>query len=62
MGDAHVYSNHVDPLLEQLKNPPRPFPVLNINTDTKDIDAIKFSDLELVGYLPHKKIEMKMAV
>ena len=27
LGDAHVYANHVDPLKEQLKNHPRPFPV-----------------------------------
>jgi hypothetical protein len=27
LGDAHVYANHVDPLKEQLKNQPRPFPV-----------------------------------
>ena len=27
LGDAHVYENHVDPLTEQLKNTPRPFPV-----------------------------------
>lgn len=27
LGDAHVYTNHVDPLKEQLKNSPRPFPV-----------------------------------
>lgn len=27
LGDAHVYTNHVEPLKEQLKNQPRPFPV-----------------------------------
>ena len=27
MGDTHVYSNHVDPLKEQLRNAPRHFPV-----------------------------------
>lgn len=27
LGDAHVYVNHVEPLKEQLKNVPRPFPV-----------------------------------
>ena len=26
LGDAHVYVNHVEPLKEQLKNMPRPFP------------------------------------
>jgi len=62
LGDAHVYLNHVEPLKVQLEHTPRPFPVLKINTDCKDIDRIKFEDLEIVGYLPHKKIEMKMAV
>lgn len=27
LGDAHVYLNHVDPLQEQIKNSPYPFPV-----------------------------------
>ncbi len=27
LGDAHVYSNHVEPLKEQMRNRPRPFPV-----------------------------------
>ncbi len=30
LGDAHVYSNHVGPLKEQLQREPRPFPKLNI--------------------------------
>lgn len=62
MGDAHVYSNHIDALHEQLKNDPRPFPMLKINPDVKDIDGFKFADFEIVDYNPHKKIPMKMAV
>jgi dihydrofolate reductase/thymidylate synthase len=62
LGDAHVYSNHVEPLKEQLQNKPRPFPTLKINTENKDIDAFSFEDFELSGYEPHKKVAMKMAV
>ncbi|QDZ17835.1 bifunctional dihydrofolate reductase-thymidylate synthase [Chloropicon primus] len=62
LGDAHVYSNHVEPLKEQLQNEPRPFPTLSINTDNKDIEAFSFEDFELSGYEPHKKVAMKMAV
>ena len=62
LGDTHVYLNHVEPLKKQLLNAPRAFPTLRINTDTKDIDAIRFEDLEIVGYQPHKKIPMEMAV
>merc|ERR1719162_1886224 len=62
MGNAHVYSNHVDPLKTQLDRTPRPFPILKVNPDVKDIDGFKASDFEILGYDPHKKIEMEMAV
>ncbi|KAL1192293.1 Bifunctional dihydrofolate reductase-thymidylate synthase 1 [Cardamine amara subsp. amara] len=62
IGDAHVYKNHVRPLQEQLQNPPKPFPVLKINSEKKQIDSFVAADFDLLGYDPHKKIEMKMAV
>ncbi|XP_018471037.1 bifunctional dihydrofolate reductase-thymidylate synthase 2 isoform X1 [Raphanus sativus] len=62
IGDAHVYKNHVRPLQEQLENPPKPFPVLKINPEKKHIDSFVAADFELIGYDPHKKIDMKMAV
>ncbi|CAG7886324.1 unnamed protein product [Brassica rapa] len=62
IGDAHVYKNHVRPLQEQLENPPKPFPVMKINPEKKHIDSFVAADFELIGYDPHKKIDMKMAV
>jgi len=62
MGNTHVYQNHVEPLLTQLERTPRPFPVLRVNSDVKDIDGFQASDFELVGYNPHGKIAMEMAV
>jgi len=62
LGDAHVYQNHVDPLLTQLERTPRPFPVLKVNSEVKDIDGFTASDFELIGYSPHGKIAMEMAV
>ena len=62
MGDAHVYSNHVEPLREQIKRIPRQFPKLKINNPSKNIDDLSFEDLELVDYKPYGKIEMSMAV
>ena len=61
IGDTHVYSNHVRPLQEQLHNLPKPFPTLKINPK-KDIDSFVAADFKLIGYDPHQKIEMKMAV
>jgi dihydrofolate reductase/thymidylate synthase len=62
IGDCHVYLNHEDALLDQLKNVPNKFPTLKINSDITDITKFKFEDLELVNYNPHKSIKMKMAV
>lgn len=62
LGDAHVYANHVEPLKQQLKNTPRFLPKLKINPDKKDIDSFVFEDFEILGYKPHKKIAMEMAV
>lgn len=62
LGDAHVYSNHVEALREQLKREPRAFPRLRINPDVTDIDGFKYEDFTLEGYDPYPKIAMKMAV
>jgi dihydrofolate reductase/thymidylate synthase len=62
LGNSHVYQNHVEPLKTQLERTPRPFPILKINPDVKDIDSFSASDFEIVGYDPHKKIAMEMAV
>lgn len=61
-GDAHVYSNHVEPLKQQLLNPPRHLPRLLLNPAKTSIDAFVAEDFELVGYSPHKTIKMQMAV
>jgi|Transcript_95234 dihydrofolate reductase/thymidylate synthase len=62
MGNTHVYKNHVEPLKTQLERAPRPFPTLRMNPDVKDIDGFQASDFELLGYNPHGKIAMDMAV
>ena len=62
IGDAHVYSNHVDALQEQLVREPRPFPKLHINLDVTDIDGFNYSDFTIEGYDPLPAIKMKMAV
>ncbi|XP_014669527.1 PREDICTED: thymidylate synthase-like [Priapulus caudatus] len=62
MGDAHVYVNHIDPLKEQLTREPREFPKLYFKRKVENIDDFTMEDLELVGYKPHRKIQMEMAV
>ena len=62
IGDAHVYSNHVEALQEQIKRVPRAFPKIEINPNVRDIDEFKYSDFTIVGYSPDAAIKMKMAV
>jgi dihydrofolate reductase/thymidylate synthase len=62
IGDAHVYSNHVEPLLLQLERAPRPFPRLRIDASVRDIDAFRFEHFAVEGYEPHGQIKMEMAV
>eukprot|EP00201_Polytomella_parva_P011595 CAMPEP_0175073910 /NCGR_PEP_ID=MMETSP0052_2-20121109/20897_1 /TAXON_ID=51329 ORGANISM="Polytomella parva, Strain SAG 63-3" /NCGR_SAMPLE_ID=MMETSP0052_2 /ASSEMBLY_ACC=CAM_ASM_000194 /LENGTH=550 /DNA_ID=CAMNT_0016341917 /DNA_START=146 /DNA_END=1798 /DNA_ORIENTATION=- len=62
LGDAHVYSNHIEPLKQQLKNEPRHFPTLKINANKTVIDDFLFEDFQLEGYNPHPSIKMDMAV
>ncbi|XP_034226838.1 bifunctional dihydrofolate reductase-thymidylate synthase-like isoform X2 [Prunus dulcis] len=62
LGDAHVYRTHIRPLQEQLEKLPKPFPILKINPEKKNIDSFVAADFKLIGYDPHQKIEMKMAV
>ncbi|KAK6184403.1 hypothetical protein SNE40_001937 [Patella caerulea] len=62
IGDAHVYVNHIDPLLKQLERKPRQFPTLSLREDVTDINDFKMDDIKLNGYDPYPKIKMDMAV
>eukprot|EP01011_Urceolus_sp_BLP5_P001052 TRINITY_DN1969_c0_g1_i1.p1 TRINITY_DN1969_c0_g1~~TRINITY_DN1969_c0_g1_i1.p1 ORF type:complete len:298 (+),score=81.91 TRINITY_DN1969_c0_g1_i1:89-982(+) len=62
LGDAHVYNNHIEPLKEQLKRSPRPFPTLRVNRETDNIEDFVFEDFELLDYNPYPTIKMEMAV
>ena len=63
LGDTHVYVDHVEPLKEQIKRVPRPFPKIRIKEGTpKSIEGMSFESFVLEGYLPHEKISMKMSV
>ncbi|OAD54252.1 Bifunctional dihydrofolate reductase-thymidylate synthase [Eufriesea mexicana] len=62
IGDCHVYLNHVSALEEQVKRVPKSFPHLKIVRNVESIDDFTINDFELIGYEPHTKISMPMAV
>lgn len=62
LGDAHLYSNHLEQAELQLSREPRPLPTMRINPQVKDIFGFKFEDFELEGYDPHPHIKAAVAV
>lgn len=62
LGDAHLYSNHIEQTKLQLSRDFRKLPTLKINTEVKDIFDFKFEDFELEGYDPHPHIKGAVAV
>ncbi|MBL7714965.1 MAG: thymidylate synthase [Bdellovibrionales bacterium] len=62
LGDAHLYSNHMDQTKLQLSRDSRAIPQMKIHGNQKAITDFKFEDFELVGYDPHPGIKAPVAV
>ena len=62
LGDAHLYSNHIEQADKQLLREPRSLPTIRINPEVKDILGFEISDFELLEYDPHPGIKAPIAV
>jgi thymidylate synthase len=62
LGDAHLYSNHLEQAKLQLNREFRPLPELKINPEIKDLFDFKYEDFELVNYDPHPHIKAAVAI
>ncbi|MCP4188128.1 MAG: thymidylate synthase [Gammaproteobacteria bacterium] len=62
LGDAHLYTNHLQKAELQLSREPYPLPTMLLNPVEKDIFAFKFDDFELQNYEAHQHIKAEVAV
>jgi thymidylate synthase len=62
LGDAHLYSNHIEQANLQLSRELRPLPTMQINPDVKSIFDFTIDDFSLENYDPHPHIKAEVAV
>jgi thymidylate synthase len=62
LGDAHLYSNHVEQADAQLERAPLPLPTMSLNPEVTDLFAFRFEDFTLEGYRFHPHIPAPVAV
>lgn len=62
LGDAHIYSNHMDQVKLQMSRETRSLPTMKINPEVKSIFDFKFEDFELESYNPHPHIKGAVAI
>ena len=61
-GDAHIYMNHREQVIEQLSRTPYSLPTMRLNPTVRDLFAFRFEDFTLENYQAHPHIAGKVAV
>lgn len=62
LGDAHLYTNHLEQARLQLTRRPLALPVLSLNPAVKSIFDFTYEDITLTGYQPQPGIKAEISV
>ena len=62
LGDAHLYSNHLEQTRLQLSREPLELPRLEVNPEVRSLFEFEFSDFQLINYHAHPHIKAKVSV
>lgn len=62
IGDAHIYSNHLEQVDLQLSRTPKALPQLRLNSDVTSLFDFKYDDFEVLNYDPDPMIKAPVAV
>lgn len=62
LGDAHLYSNHLEQVDLQLSREPHALPTMKLNSDVSNIFDFKYEDFELLDYQCHPHIKAPVAI
>jgi thymidylate synthase len=62
LGDAHLYSNHLEQAEVQLGREPRPLPRMLLNPEVRSLFEFRYEDFTLLDYDPHPSIKAPIAV
>lgn len=62
LGDAHIYTNHLEQVKLQLSREPRTLPTMELNPRVTSIFDFQYTDFTLSHYDPHPHIKGDIAV
>lgn len=62
LGDYHIYSNHLEQCLLQIRREPRKLPRVLLNPTITNINDFTYDDVELINYNPHPHIKGKVSI
>jgi thymidylate synthase len=62
LGDAHLYTNHLEQAELQISRKPYPSPQMLLNPDVTSIFDFRFEDFQLINYEAHPHIKAAVAV